>query len=152
MAEAKQLIASFCAYRERCHSEVRSRLYDYGLFGDDVEELIAEMIQLGYLDETRFAKAFVRGKFLYNHWGRDKIRRALLAKQVSETCIELGMTELNESDYYQKLEKLAITRSASLRESNPFVKNQKVARYLIGKGFEHNLVWEVIRDLGEPNS
>lgn len=110
------------------------------------------MIQLGYLDETRFAKAFARGKFLYNHWGRDKIRRALQAKQISEACIELGMLEINETDYYHKIQKLARTRSESLRESNVFLKNQKVARYLIGKGFEHNLVWEVIKDLGESES
>lgn len=142
--DARQLIASYCAYRERCHSEVRKRLYDYGLYGAEVEELIVELIEQGYLDETRFAKAFVRGKFLYNDWGRNKIRNSLQSKQVSEACIRLGMEEIDEDQYFRKISELAEKKWHALRDKDVYLKKQKLMRYLLGKGFESQIVREEV--------
>jgi len=143
--EARELIGRFCAYRERCQSEVQQRLYDYGLHTGDVDEIMSELILQGYLNEERFARAFVRGKFLHNHWGRNKIVRELKAKKVSEPCIQLGLEEIDEEQYDQKLLNLLEAYDRKLKESNTYVRKRKIADHLIRKGYESLAVWDLIR-------
>jgi len=143
--EAKILIGNFCAYRERSHSEVRSRLYDYGLIKDDVEELMMEMLQLGYLNEERYARAFVRGKYLHNYWGRQKIIQHLKQKQVSEQNITLGLQEINDEDYLIRIRELLAKKQKEVKGANAYEIKSKLAAYLIRKGYESALVWDEIR-------
>ncbi len=144
--EARELIGRFCAYRERCQSEVQQRLYDYGLHTSDVDEIMSELILQGYLNEERFARAFVRGKFLYNNWGRNKIIRQLKVKKVSEPCIRLGLEEIDDKQYDQKLLDLLEAHDKKLKESNAYVRKRKIADHLIRKGYESAMVWDLIRD------
>ena len=85
--EAKVKIAKFCAYQERCHQEVRDKLFSFGLLPNDVEEIIFELIQEDFINEERFTKAFVRGKFNYKKWGRIKITQELKRRKISDYCI-----------------------------------------------------------------
>lgn len=144
--EARELIGRFCAYRERCQSEVIQRLYDYGLQKGDVEGITADLILGGYLNEERFARAFVRGKYLHNHWGRNKIVRHLKSKRVSEPCIRLGLQEIDDDHYLNKLNDLLEAYDSKLKESNVYVRKRKIADHLIRKGFESNLVWDRLRE------
>lgn len=136
----------FCSYQERCHKEVRTRLYDYGLASVDVEEIIMELIELNYLNEERFAKAYCRGKFKVKNWGREKIKRELKLRDISAYCINKGMEEINEQDYQLTLEKLAEKKLKSIKDTNPFVRKKKLADHLIRKGYESVLVWDWIRN------
>src|SRR5687767_15443183 len=105
--QALQKLRHYCAYQERCHVEVKEKLYSFGLRKQMVEESIAQLIEEDYLNEERFAIQFAGGKFRMKQWGRVKIKYALKQKQVSEYCIKKAMKELDEKDYGNTLQKLA---------------------------------------------
>ncbi|MEO6241003.1 MAG: regulatory protein RecX [Bacteroidia bacterium] len=138
---------SWCAYQERSQQEVRDKIYSWGLHADEVENVIAELISKNFLNEERFAKAFAGGKFRIKKWGRVKIRMELKRKRVSEYCIKKGMAEIDEDDYRKTLKKLAEEKMNSLKERDSMKKNYKVMSFLASKGYESELVREVVNDL-----
>lgn len=142
-----QAIKHFCAYQERCHSEVRSKLLELSFRGDELEEAIAALIAEDYLNEERFARSYVGGKFRILKWGRKKIIQQLKLKQVSEYCIRKGLQEIDATDYYNTLSRLAAQKLDELRkEKSPRIRNQKTIRYLVQKGYETGLILEVLQD------
>lgn len=140
--EAKIKIASYCAYQERCHSEVTTKLYEYGLFRDQVEEVIAWLITENYLNEERFASTFAGGKFRVKKWGNLKIRRALEQKRVSEYSISKALKELDGENYLNTIKELIVAQQRKIKDPNVYIVRNKVARHIIGKGFEPEAVWQ----------
>jgi regulatory protein len=147
LSEAIQKIEKYCAYQDRCHQEVRSKLLSMGIYGDDLEGVIAELIGNNFLNESRFARSFVRGKFRIKKWGRVRIQLELKKRQVSSYCIREGLREIEEGEYHTVLCDLIHQKAAILSEEDMFKKRQKVARFLIGKGYESNLVWNNIENV-----
>ncbi len=145
--KVKLKIASYCAYQERCQQEVRSKLYSYELFKEEVEELLAWLITENYLNEERFAITFAGGKFRIKKWGKFKITQALKQKAISDYCIKKAMQEIGQEDYLATIASLIDKKMAeySLRVSNPFQLRNKTAKYIISKGFEPDLVWQVLQ-------
>jgi len=97
--QALQKLSHYCAYQERCHSDVRHKLLELGFRGPELEEALAALIADDFLNEERFARSYSGGKFRVLHWGRRKIEQGLRQKQVSEYCIRKGLQEINTSDY-----------------------------------------------------
>jgi len=149
--QALQKLRHYCAYQERCHAEVKEKLYSFGLRKQMVEESIAQLIEEDYLNEERFAIQFAGGKFRMKQWGRVKIKHALLQKQVSTYCINKAMKELNAEDYDKTLHKLARQKWDTVTGEgvNGFVKMAKTTDYLLQKGFEPELVRVAIEGLKE---
>jgi len=145
--QAREKIKRYCAYQERCHQEVRDKLYSFGLYRDDVDEILSELITENFLNEERFARTFAGGKFRLKKWGRLKITDALSAKGVSQNCIRMALTEIDEEDYLLTLEDLIIRKRAMLDVDDLFVLRDRISRYLIQKGFEPDLVWKTLRKL-----
>lgn len=143
--QALQKIYHYCAYQERSHKEVRNKLYTYGLWRNQVEDLITQLITEGYLNEERFAKSFAGGKFRMKKWGKVKITRELEAHGLTPRCIRHGLNEIDERDYQRTLESLIVRKWDTTEEPNAFKKKDKVARYAIMKGYEPDLVWGIIR-------
>ncbi len=98
-AEALQKLQRYCAYQDRCHSEVRSKLLDLGIYGDELEEIIAELITDNFLNEERFARSYARGKFNIKKWGRHRIKQELKRRQITDYCLRKAMEEIEETDY-----------------------------------------------------
>lgn len=144
--EAREKIRAFCAYRERSQYEVKQRLYEYGLYTDAVNQEISALIQENFLNEERFARAFVRGKFSIKKWGRVKIKQALYPHQLSEYILNKAFSEIDEEDYLKTLEDVIEKKAASVKLKNEFERNGKIAQYVISRGFEPSLVWEIIKD------
>jgi regulatory protein len=143
--QAIQKIKQYCVYQERCHVEVREKLYLFGLSVKDVEQIISQLIEENFLNEERFAIQYVGGKFRMKQWGRRKIKHALKQKQVSEYSIKKALKEINEEDYISTLNKLVDFKLKALRsEKNIFVKKKKLYDYLSQKGYERELVAEVL--------
>ena len=143
--QAFQKIKHYCGYQERCHAEVKEKLYSFGLWKKDVEELIVQLIEEKYLDEERFAQLYAGGKFRMKQWGRVKIRYELKQKKVSEYCIRKGLQQINDADYKKTLQKLAATKWKSLNgEKNKFIKRSKTMNYLLQKGYEPGMATEII--------
>jgi regulatory protein len=143
--QALPKIKQYCTYQERCHAEVKEKLYAFGLYKKDVEQLMSQLIEENYLNEERFAIQYAGGKFRMNQWGRIKIKYALKQKQVSDYCIKKALKEINESDYKKTLQKLAEQKLKTLKgEKNIFIKKRKLQDYLLQKGYEGELVREVV--------
>ena len=145
--EALHKIFRYCAYQERSHREVKTKLFEYGLPSAKVEEIISYLITEGFLNEERYAKAFAGGKFRMMKWGKLKIQRELESSGVSVRNIARGLTEISSSEYAQTLQGLVKKKSMQIEATNSYEKKNKVARFAIGKGFEPELVWEIVNDL-----
>lgn len=145
--EALAKIQRYCAYQERSHKEVKSKLYDYGLYATQVEEIISQLITDGFLNEERFAKAYAGGKFRIKKWGKLKIKNELEFLGLTKNCIQHGLKEIESSDYTKTLKALIKKKSIEISEENRFKKRDKVARFVIGKGYEPEMVWEYVKDL-----
>lgn len=141
---ALQKIQSYCAYQERCHAEVREKLYSYGLYKKDVEQIIVTLIQENFLNEERFAQAYASGKFRMKKWGRNKIKQGLKARYISDYCIKKAMKEIDEEEYAATLKKIIEKKAKTVKEKKLMIKKYKVAAYAISRGFESDMVWDVI--------
>ena len=147
--QAFQKAKHYCAYQERCHSEVKEKLYGFGLHKKEVEELLAQLIEENYLNEERFALQFAGGRFRIKHWGRMKIKYELKQKQVSEYCIKKALASIDEKDYLKTLQKLFDEKLKTLKsERNIFIKKRKLQDHLLQRGFEAGLVRNVISKMG----
>ena len=143
--KAFQKIRQFCAYQERNHREVKEKLYGYGLYKDQVEELISKLIENNFLNEERFAIAYAGGKFRMKDWGKNKIKYGLKQQQVSDFCIKKALQSIDDGEYEQKLRKLFTAKEKTLKsEKNIFIKKKKIQQYLLQKGYESSLVNELI--------
>ena len=143
--QAWSAIQKYCAYQERCHKEVRSRLYEYGLHTEDVEELLYRLIENNYLNEERFARAFAGGKFRVKKWGRLKIKRELEMRAISDYCIRKAMEEIDDDAYIQALEELVDKKNRDYRKYNDFIRSRKITQFCYGKGYESDLIWDVVK-------
>ncbi|GAB3733206.1 regulatory protein RecX [Spirosoma lituiforme] len=144
--DALRKAAMFCAYQERTQQEVRDRLKEWGVSGDDAEEVIAELIQQNYLNEERFAKSFAGGKFRVKGWGRRKIRQHLQQRGISGYNLDQAMNEIAPDDYRETLADLLAKKRQSLRDDSPLVVKQKLVRYALSKGYESELIFSVLTD------
>jgi regulatory protein len=140
--EALQKLRHYCAYQERCHKEVKDKLYGYGLNKTDVEEAISVLIEENYLNEERYAIAFAGGYFRTKQWGRVKIGYELKSKGVSQYCINKAIKEISDDDYINTIRMLIDKKKESLSDEDlkPYVLNQKIMNYLLQRGFESQLV------------
>lgn len=145
--EATKVLEKYCAYQERCHQEVENKLYDLKMISEAKEQIILHLLQHNFLNEERFAKAFVRGKFSIKKWGRNKIIRELKSKQISEYNIKTALKEINEEIYLKTLHEIAEKKLALLKETNIYKKRNKLSNFLISKGFESNLVYKKSTEL-----
>ena len=140
-----QKIKQYCIYQERSHAEVKEKLYLLGLHKNDVEQIVSQLIEENYLNEERFAIQYAGGKFRMKQWGRIKIKHALKQKQVSPYSIKKALSQIDEEEYAATLKKLAEQKLKVLKgEKNIFIRNKKLYDYLLQKGYEGELIREVL--------
>jgi regulatory protein len=141
-------IKQYCAYQERCHSEVRDKLYSFGLNKTEVEEIISTLITENYLNEERFAIHYAGGKFRMKQWGKIKIKQSLKQKQVSDYCIKKALKEIDAKEYEKIFQKAIEQKKKTLKsEKNIFIKKRKLQDFLLQKGFENDLIKEAVNKL-----
>jgi regulatory protein len=146
--QALPKLKQYCAYQERCHSEVKEKLYSYGVYGDDADSIVSQLIEENYLNEERFALHFAGGKFKMKQWGKVKIKYSLKQKQVSDYCIKKALNSIDDGEYDAVLEKLTAQKLKLLKsEKNIFIKKRKLQDFLLQRGFENDLVREKIKAL-----
>ncbi len=145
-------VQSFCAYQERSTQEVKQKLKDLGTEAEDIGKILDYLREFNFINEERFTSQFARGKFRMKRWGRIKIRQELRMKGVHNDLIEqVLLDELgDEAAYEQTLRDLLMAKMRTIREKEPYKRNQKLAQAALGKGFESNVVWRVIKNFA-PN-
>ena len=143
----KERIRHYCAVIDRCQYQALKKLKSYGVSDTLANEILIELIQNKYLDEERFARSFCSGKFKIKRWGRKKIAFELSKLKVPQSCVLLGMSEIDDADYEDVIRHLANKKMAMLKHKNTFIRKKKVVDYLIRKGYESDLVWSFVHKL-----
>ncbi len=144
MREYLEKVRHYCSYQERCHSEVRNKLFELGARGLDLDNIIVRLIEDNFLNEERFAIAYAGGKFRQKKWGRIKITLELKARKISEYCIKKALKEIDEDDYIQTLDNIIYKKSGALKVKNTIAKKMKLATYGMSRGYEQDLVWSAV--------
>lgn len=142
--QAKVKAESYCAYQERSQFEIRNKLYEWGLFQNDVEEIISELIESNFLNEERFALAYTFGKFRIKSWGKIKIKQALKLKRVPDKLIKKSLQSIDDDDYITMLKRILEKKAGNMTETDPFKRRYLLTRYGSGKGFELDLISDLL--------
>lgn len=131
---------AYCARQERCQQEVRDKVYAWGAHREQVEQVIAQLIGEGFLNEARFAEHFAVSKSRQKGWGLRKIEQALKAKRVSERCIASGLKAIDGDEEEQQLRLAVAKRWEKGKHEEPFIRKGKLVRYFIGRGFSRDRI------------
>lgn len=145
--EAFQKLEYFCAYQERCHQEVVSKLLDLRMTTIEIDEILVYLITNNFLNEERFACAFARGKHRMKHWGKIRIVNELKCRGISKYNIDKALQEISDEEYCQTFDNIANKNWLSITEKNKLKKRQKFCDYLLRRGFESQLVYEKVKEL-----
>ncbi|HEY8781313.1 MAG TPA: RecX family transcriptional regulator [Mucilaginibacter sp.] len=137
----------YCSYQERSQQEVRDKLYEWGLHAKAVENIISGLIIDNFLNEERFAKAYAQGKFRQKGWGKLKIKQGLKFKQVPDVLIKKALQNIADDDYIKMLEKVLTKKEKVLSEKDAYKRKYKLQQYAIGRGYENDLILDVLREL-----
>jgi regulatory protein len=133
---------NYCAFQERSQQEVRNKLFEWA---DSIEDILVKLIDTNFLNEERFAIQYAGGKFRIKKWGKIKIRQGLKLKGVSDYCIKKGLALIDMDDYKQTLDELLTQKSKTIKDKNKLKANYKLANYAVSRGFESELIWEVLK-------
>lgn len=150
--EAIQKIEHYCAYQERCHDEVAYKLRSMKLDSQETDEIITHLIGSNFLNESRFACSFARGKHRIKHWGNIRIVNELKFRNISTYNIKLALKEISSEEYMLTFHSLAEKQWEAIRESDSLKKRKKFCDYLLRRGFESALVYEKIKNLESEES
>lgn len=146
--EATKKLENYCAYQERCHQEVRNKLKNMRMIPEAVDQIIVHLIQLDYLNEERFARAYVRGKFHNKNWGRIRIRYELEKREISKHNIAKGLQEIDEESYINSFNKLVGKKLEQLDSVQDLrKKRRKLVEYLQYRGWENSLIYDKLKHL-----
>jgi regulatory protein len=139
----------YCAYQERCESEAQQKLKDLGIYGALSDEIIEILKEELFIDNHRYALLFASNKFRLKKWGKIKIEKALQQKKIKPILIQEALAEIDETDYIQTINYLLDKKRTSLlhekKEKPSYIIQQKLAAYLLQKGYEREKIWKCIK-------
>lgn len=138
----KEKLHKYCAIQERCKSDIKKKLYQWGVNEDIRDDLIEDLVLNKFIEEERFAILFSNTKFRIRKWGRIKISYELKKKFLEASDIEKGLASIDTIQYEETLIDLLKKKLSSIKEDNIFRKKQKASKYLAQKGFESKLIWK----------
>jgi regulatory protein len=138
--------AHWCAYQERAQQELRDKLYEWSLRPNEVEEIISELIAQNYINEERFALAYVSGKVRIKKWGVLKIKSGLKQKQINDRLIKKALASIDFDEYQENLLTLLAKKEKTEGEKNPIKRQYKLLKYLQSKGYENDLIFLLLKN------
>jgi len=145
--QAIKKLEHYCAYQERCHQEVRRKLKEMNMIPEAADIIIVHLLEHNYLNEERFAKTFVRGKFNIKKWGRRRLTLELKKKDISKFNVNQALREISDDEYVDIFNDLAEKKANSILETNILKKKKKFINYLLYRGWEPHLVYEKANEL-----
>ena len=140
-------MAKYCAYQERCVKDVRDKLKTFDIPEEDKTKILDYLLDNRFVNDERYAKAFVRGKVNQSGWGINKIRFHLIQKGIDKDIIEDALGQTDKEVYRERLIDILKTKTKTIKADSDFEKKRKLAAYAMQKGFEGSLVWETLKDL-----
>jgi len=140
--EALKKMERYCSYQERCHKEVIQKLYGMRMIPEAIDHIVVKLMQDNFLNEERYAKAFVSGKFRIKKWGKQRLTRELKQRDIGKTLITMALQTISDAEYLETFHALAEKKAASITEKNVLKKKKKLADYLFYRGWESHLVYD----------
>ncbi|HON20532.1 MAG TPA: regulatory protein RecX [Bacteroidales bacterium] len=144
--EALEKAKNYCAYQERCLSDMRTKLTAWGINKKEQEKIIQTLLAQNFIDELRYARLFAEGKSRINAWGKQKIIYALRSKKINDNHIQQAITNIELEDYQKTLAKNAEKYIANHTFVSENERKQKLIRYLLSKGFEYAAIQEYLEN------
>ena len=144
--EITKKLEYYCVYQDRCHQEVEKKLQEYQLIPEAREKILLHLFQENFLNEERFSKSFARGKFRIKKYGKQRIVKELKYRGISAYNIKTALKEIDDDEYLITANLLVEKKEASLNESNLIIKRKKITDYMLRKGYEFNLIQEIINN------
>ncbi|WP_394331972.1 MULTISPECIES: regulatory protein RecX [Chryseobacterium] len=141
--EIKQKLVNYCVYQDRCHAEVEQKMKEFLLIDEAKEEILLYLMKENYLNEERFTRSYIRGKFYIKHWGKTKIKMHLRQKQISEKMISSCFDEIDEDDYRKTIVRIYEDYSSKQKGLKEYQKKSKTIKYLISRGFEYEKINDI---------
>lgn len=143
-------LAAKCSISEQCLSDIETKLSRYDLTEEERTRILRHLIEEKYIDDCRYAEAYVRDKYRFNKWGRIKIAQGLRMKGIDSETINNAMGAIDEDEYLEILRDLIKTKRKSTRGKNDYEINGKIARFAVGRGFEYAAIRQCLgNDIGE---
>ena len=136
---------NYCSSQDRCLEDIQKKLKNFDLINNEKDKIIKTLLDEDYLNEKRFAKSYCRGKFNINKWGRVKIEYELRKKKIKNKDILSALDEINDLDYQTLLNKVYVKKSSQIKFIDRYLFEKKLANFLINKGFERSMVWDLIK-------
>ena len=145
--EIKRKLEQYCVYQDRCHKEVEQKMREFNLIPEAKELILLSLMKDNFLNEERFAKSFARGKFRIKNWGKQRIIRELKYKDISAYNIKTALKEIDENEYLKSIYRITENRNNVISESNIHKRKQKLIGFLMRKGYENELVYQVVNEI-----
>lgn len=137
----------YCSYQDRCHKEVHEKLRTFNIINAEANQIISNLISENFLNETRFSKSYVRGKFNIKHWGKIRIVNELKKRNISAFNIMQGLKEIDELEYQNKFQEIFNKKLSSLVGLSLIIKKRKILSYLLYRGWESSLIYQKIYEI-----
>ncbi len=144
--EIKLKLVNYCVYQERCHYEVEQKMREFLLIPEAKDDIFLYLMKENYLNEERFTRSYIRGKFYIKHWGRNKIKMNLKQKGITERLISKCMDEIDVDDYEKAFMKIYHDYFSKQKGMKDYQKKSKTIKYLISKGYEYDVVLDVVNN------
>ena len=139
--------SSLCARQEYCRSDIRKKLEKWDIQPEQSEKILAELVKEQFIDESRFASFYVRDKFRFNRWGRQKIRWQLKQKEISDDDVNSALNQIDENDYRQTLKNLMKEKLRQVKDREPFKQKAALIRNAVSKGYEYEEIIPIVEQL-----
>ncbi|MCY0979363.1 regulatory protein RecX [Chryseobacterium wangxinyae] len=142
--ETKQKLVNYCVYQDRCHAEVEQKMREFVLIPEAKDEILLYLMKENYLNEERFTRSYIRGKFNIKHWGKNKIKMHLKQKGINEKLINRCFDEIDDEDYLNIIRKIYESHFSKQKGLQVYQKRSKTIKYLLSRGFEYDNILHVI--------
>ena len=133
-------LAALCAQAEHCQQEMRDKLKRWGVSADAQDRIVARLVEERFIDDERYARAFVKDKIRYNKWGRRKVQQGLWLKHIDADIQERVLDDVDDSEYLAVLRPLLKQKVKSVKASNDYERTQKLVRFALSRGFTFDLI------------
>ena len=133
-------LAALCAQAEHCQQEMRDKMKRWDIDAATQDRIVARLIKERYVDDERYARAFVKDKIRYNKWGPRKVQQGLWLKHIDDDIQERVLSEVDDSEYLDVLRPLLKQKVRSIRAENDYERTQKLVRFALGRGFTFDII------------
>ena len=138
--EAYLQLAALCAQAEHCQQEMRDKMRRWEMVPEVQERVIARLVKERYIDDERYARAFVKDKIRYNKWGRRKVQQGLWTKRIDDDIQQRVLDEIDDEEYLAVLKPLLAQKRKSIKAQSDYELNQKLVRFALGRGFTFDII------------